>query len=71
MKETTSPLSLPTPSGRRHAPEDHERANRVLLQLVRLAHAMSERERELALVLLQSISAWDGLNETNSTPGQA
>jgi hypothetical protein len=40
-----------------------DRANRTLLKLVRLAHAMSEQERELALVLLQAIAAWDGVSE--------
>jgi hypothetical protein len=43
--------------------EAEDRANRVLLQLVRLTHAMTEKERELALVLLQSVSAWNGLSQ--------
>jgi hypothetical protein len=45
-------------------PTVEDRASRTLLKLVKLAHAMSEQERELALVMLQAISAWNGMAKT-------
>lgn len=45
------------------------RTHRTLLKSVRMTHAMSEDERELALVLMQAIMAWGGLGQTRRAEG--
>lgn len=40
---------------------DEDRQNRHLLKVMRLAQALNGKEQELALVLLQTLAAWNGM----------
>lgn len=44
-----------------------ERTRRNLLKAIELVQALNAKEQELALVLLQSIAAWNGLAEPERT----
>lgn len=66
MKKSAAPV----PEALRFVREDfseEDKVHRNLHKMVKLAHAMNAREQELALVLLQTIAAWNGLSEPPET----
>jgi hypothetical protein len=69
-KTTTTPaLTLSTlPEGAGRDLPEGERTHRNLLKALDLVQALNAKEQELALVLLQSIAAWNGLAEEDHTP---
>jgi hypothetical protein len=50
----------------RNAPPSIDASDRDLVAIVKAASALSKREKALILVLIQTISAWGGLEDTKT-----